>query len=200
MAAPTKFISGILAAAAAFGLAGCALRAKSSATAAAPKPAAPAPAPANVPLSTPQTRVDLPKPQPIDPAALDTEMVPPPPVEAPVATRPPSPPPRRTVRAEAPTPAVTAAPPEPRAEFQEIISQADLKRLQESAQNRRKEVDRILAEANKHHPNKAKSNLIGQIKTFLSQSEEFEKKNDMRMADLLAEKAQILAKDLQNAR
>src|ERR1019366_1289973 len=55
-------------------LAGCELRgkpAKSAVPPAAPKPvASAAPAPAPLPaLSIPQTRVELPKPQPVDPAA-----------------------------------------------------------------------------------------------------------------------------------
>ena len=201
MAAPTRLIPGILAAAMAFGLAGCALRAKTPAATAASKPAAPAPTPAPGPLSTPQTQVDLPKPQPIDPAALDTETVPPPPVEPPVASRPPAPPPRRPVRTEVPPPAVTPPAEQPRQEFQEIISAADLKRLQDSAQSRKKEVGRILeALNNRGHLSKSQQNIVTQIRSFLALSDESEKRNEMRMADLLAEKAQILAKSLQNGR
>src|ERR1035438_7667652 len=68
-------------------LAGCELRgkpAKSAVPPAAPKPvasAAPAPAPPPA-LSIPQTRVELPKPQPVDPAALETEATPPEPLPA----------------------------------------------------------------------------------------------------------------------
>jgi hypothetical protein len=198
MAALTRIIPGILAAAAAIGLTGCALRAKTPpATAAAPKPAAPVPAPAPVPLSTPQTQVDLPKYQPIDSAA--TETVPPPPVEPPVASRPPAPPQRRTVRAETPAPA--AVTPEPaRPEFQEIIPAADLKRLQDSAQSRKREVTHILEVLSKRRLSVSQRNDLASIKSFLAQSDEYEKKNEMRMADLLAEKAQILARNLLNGR
>src|ERR1019366_8693246 len=74
-------------------LAGCELRgkpAKSAVPPAAPKPvASAAPAPAPLPaLSIPQTRVELPKPQPVDPAALETEATPP---EPPPGSRPPPP-------------------------------------------------------------------------------------------------------------
>src|ERR1039458_753861 len=62
-------------------LAGCSLRGKPAKTAivpAAPKPVvAPAPAAPPPALSIPQTRVELPKPQPVDPAALATEPRPP---------------------------------------------------------------------------------------------------------------------------
>src|ERR1039458_4370752 len=106
-------------------LAGCELRgkpAKSAVPPAAPKPvasAAPAPAPPPA-LSIPQTRVELPKPQPVDPAALETEATPPEPPPAvaaparpppgtpaarprrppPPPRRPPQPPPRHQSRAK----------------------------------------------------------------------------------------------------
>src|SRR5215470_12238454 len=61
--------------------AGCVLSGKApkqaAATPAAPKPVAAAPAPPPPPLSIPQTQVELPKPQPLDPAALVTEPAPP---------------------------------------------------------------------------------------------------------------------------
>lgn len=198
MAALARLIPGILGAVAAFGLAGCALRAKTPATAA--TPAAPVPPSSPVPLSTPQTQVDLPKYQPMDPAALTTETVPPPPVEPPVASRPPSPPPRRTVRTEVPAPVVTPQPEPPREEYQEIIPAAELKRLQESAQNRKREVNRILDDFNKRRPSKSQQIVMNQIRSYLSLSDESEKRNEMRMADLLAEKAQILARNLQNGK
>src|ERR1035441_9244475 len=89
-------------------LAGCELRgkpAKSAVPPAAPKPvASAAPAPAPLPaLSIPQTRVELPKPQPVDPAALETEATPP---EPPPAVAAPAPPPPR-----APPPARQPPPP-----------------------------------------------------------------------------------------
>ena len=62
----------VLVAALAIPLAGCAWSGKPKAAVipAPPQPAAPAPAPE--PLSIPQTRVDLPPPQPLDPAAVVT--------------------------------------------------------------------------------------------------------------------------------
>jgi hypothetical protein len=199
MAALTKLIPGILAAVAVVGLSGCSLRAKTkTATAVPPKPAAPAPA--NVPLSTPQTQVELPKPQPIDPAAWNTEPIAAAPVEPPVAPRPPAPLPKRTVRTEVPAPAVTPPPEPPRPEFQEIIPEADQKRYQASAQNRKREIARIIEQLNKRHLTKSQQNDLAAIMTFVAQSDESEKKNEMKMADVLAERAQILAKSLQNGR
>src|ERR1019366_6501733 len=105
-------------------LAGCELRgkpAKSAVPPAAPKPAVnPAPAPPPPPpLSIPQTRVELPKPQPVDPGALETETAPPEPPPAaaaparsrrapPAASQPATPPPPAAPRAPA-----AAGPPPP---------------------------------------------------------------------------------------
>src|SRR5690242_19185411 len=67
----------------------------------------PAPSVPSEPLSIPQTQVQLPRPQPIDPEALAT-----PPVT--VAAEPASQrPPHRTARRTGPNPAPTAAKPEP---------------------------------------------------------------------------------------
>src|ERR1039458_1489423 len=130
-------------------LAGCELRgkpAKSAVPPAAPKPvASAAPAPAPLPaLSIPQTRVAPPKPQPVDPAARETEATPPEPppaVAAPARSR------RATPAARQPPPAPPPAappPPEPRETVQEIVSPAEVKRLQDQAQARRNEVKQIL--------------------------------------------------------
>src|SRR5450759_5943958 len=99
-------------------LAGCSLRgnpAKSAAPPAAPKPVvAPAPAPPPPALSIPQTRVELPKPQAVDPAALATEPRPPelPEPEPPPAAAPARP--RRTSPAasQPASPAAATPPPE----------------------------------------------------------------------------------------
>src|SRR5215813_444319 len=79
-------VEALLAVAAALALAGCALRAKPTVTAAAspPKPVIPAaPPPAPAPLSIPQTNVQLPPPQPVNPDALVTEEQPEEPAGAP---------------------------------------------------------------------------------------------------------------------
>ncbi len=47
---------------------------------------------------------------------------------------------------------------------------------------------------------KARQNAIATIKSFLTLSEEAEDHNDMRQADGFAERAQILAKELQSGR
>ncbi len=183
-------------------IAGCSLRAKPAKTAvtpAAPKPvAAPAPAPAPAgPLSIPQTNVELPSPQPVDPAALATEA--PQPIEAPPAAPPRSrrtgPPANQTVSPAPPaaTPAV-----EPRPAVQEIVTQAEIKRLQEQAQGRRREVKQILDALNRRQLSGAQKDVEATIRSFVTLSEEAEQHGDPRQAVALAERAWILAKELQS--
>jgi membrane-bound lytic murein transglycosylase B len=186
-------------------LAGCELRgkpAKSAVPPAAPKPvasAAPAPAPPPA-LSIPQTRVELPKPQPVDPAALETEATPPEPppaVAAPARSR------RATPAASQPAPASPPAatpPPEPRETVQEIVSPAEVKRLQDQAQARRSEVKQILDRLGRRQLTGTQRNVVATIRNFLTLSGEAENHNDMRQADALAERAQILAKELQSGK
>src|ERR1039458_9796298 len=196
-------------------LAGCELRgkpAKSAVPPAAPKPvASAAPAPAPLPaLSIPQPRVELPKPQPVDPAALETEATPPEPppaVAAPARSR------RATPAASQPAPASPPAatpprppppapppPPEPRKTVQEIVSPAEVKRLQDQAQARRNEVKQILDRLGRRQLTGTQRNVVATIRNFLTLSGEAENHNDMRQADALAERAQILAKELQSGK
>jgi len=187
-------------------LAGCSLRgnpAKSAAPPAAPKPVVtPAPAPPPPALSIPQTRVELPQPQPVDPAALDTETTPPepPPAAAPARSR-------RGIPAISPAggqpaspPAAATSPTEPRETVQEIVSPAELKRLQDRAQGRRREANRILDQLGRRPKTSTQQNVTATIRSFLALSEEAEKRNDPRQADALAERAQILAKELQSGK
>ncbi|HTP33097.1 MAG TPA: hypothetical protein VMJ75_13055 [Candidatus Acidoferrales bacterium] len=202
MAPSRQLTVGILALAATLALAGCAARAKTPVAATAPPksplPAAPATPP---PLSTPQTTIELPKPQPVDPAALETEAPPPPLPEPPAPSRP-SPPRSRTAPRTEPVapPAATPVPEPPRQQFQEIISPTELKRFQDSAQARKRDVARILDSLKSRHLSKAQATIVTNIRSFVDLSNEAENRNEMRMADMLAEKAQILARNLDNAR
>src|ERR1035437_4624194 len=160
-------------------------------------PPAPPPLPA---LPTPQTRVDLPKPQPVDPAALETEATPPEPppaVAAPARSR------RATPAASQPAPASPPASPpqqDPRKPVQEIVSPAEVKRLQDQAQARRNEVKQILDRLGRRQLTGTQRNVVATIRNFLTLSGEAENHNDMRQADALAERAQILAKELQSGK
>jgi hypothetical protein len=189
-------------------LAGCSLRgkpAKSAVVPAAPKPVATAPAPPPpAPLSIPQTRVELPKPQPVDPAALATEPKPPempepPPAVVPARPRRTSPAASQPASPAAATPAAATPPPE-RETFQEIVSPAELKRLQDQAQARRREANQILDQLSRRQLTGAEQGVAATIRDFLALSEEAEKHNDPRQANALAERAQILAKELQSGK
>jgi hypothetical protein len=182
--------------------AGCTLRGKPNAVLppAAPKPAAtPAAAPAPPPpLSIPQTQVELPKPQPVDPAALmvDTtprEPEPEPQLALPARSK------QRTTPAATPTPPAAAPTPEPpRETFREIVSPSESKRLTEQAQGRRREVNQILDQLSRRTLSNAQKSVMATIRNFLALSLEAEGHNDPRGADSLAERAQILAKELQS--
>jgi hypothetical protein len=65
---------------------------------------------------------------------------------------------------------------------------------------RRREVSQILAQMGKVRMSRAQQNVVTSIKNFLALSDEAEKRNDMRQADALAEKAQLLARDLRNGK
>jgi hypothetical protein len=186
-------------------LAGCSLRgkpAKSAIAPAAPKPVVtPAPVPPQPALSMPQTRVELPKPQPVDPAALATEPAPPQPPEPPPATAPARPRRANPATSQPAGPAAATTPPrEPRETFQEIVSPAELKRLQDRALARRREANRILDLLGRRQLTGAEQNVAATVRNFLALSEEAEKHNDPRQADALAERAQILAKELQSGK
>lgn len=187
-------------------LAGCTLGSPKKvavATPVAPKPVVdPTPAPPPGPLSIPQTQVELPKPQPLDPAAL--------PDESPVLTEPPVPPSpvvRNPRRVDSPKPAPQAEPATPpaatpaeqRPAFQEIVPAAELKRLQDRAIGRRNEANDILKQLSRRQQTTQK-NAVDTIRSFLTLSLQAEKQNDMRQADALAERAQILAKELQSGK
>jgi hypothetical protein len=83
---------------------------------------------------------------------------------------------------------------------QEIVSAADLKRLQEQAQARRGEANQILARVTGRSLSPKQQGVVASIRSFLALSDQAERYNDMRQADSLAERAQILAKELQSGK
>jgi hypothetical protein len=89
---------------------------------------------------------------------------------------------------------------EPRETVQEIVPPAELKRLQEEAQQRRREANQILDQLARRQMSGAQLNVAATIRNFLALSVEAEKHNDFRQASSLAERAQILAKELQSGK
>lgn len=179
-----------------------ATKAAAPVTPAAPKPVAAAPPPPPPPLSTPQTRVDLPEPQPVDPAAWEkatSAQDAPPVIKPPASTRKQQPAPAAAPPA---TPPPATAPPAeaPRVAIQEVISPTEFKRLQDQVQGRRREVNQILEQLSKRRPVRGQQTIVNDIRNFMALSDEAEKRNDIRQADAFAERAQILARDLQNGK
>jgi len=170
----------------------------------APKPVvvpAPIPAPPPAPLSTPQTSVTLPQEQPLDEASLETQPVTPPPEPAQAAGPPVRPRSNRAQQPAAPAPAPVAVTPEPpRETVQEIIKPEDKKVLLERALARRNEASQTLERLTKRGLNSTKQANANSIRNFVALSEQAERYNDPRQADALAERAWILAKELQGAR
>jgi hypothetical protein len=202
-----RLVQAILAAALAISLAGCVVRAKPKTTAAVPAAPQPAPAPAAPvpppePLSIPQTLVQLPPPQPFNP-----ESVPDLPVATPEAAAAPS---RNRNRIGSPAPVTPpkpeAAPPvapppvvvEPRPPIQEEVSDAEKKRLQESAHARKRLITRWLDTRGRKGFNPQQQGIVDRIHAFLKDSQAAEDRGDMREADAIAEHAQILLRELQN--
>jgi hypothetical protein len=186
-------------------MAGCVLSGKpKTAVPAVPVAAKPAPAPTPPPappaLSIPQTQVNLPRPQTVDAAALSPDV--PPPVEevveAPLPTRPPA---RRTPATQAPVPPLAVPTPEPVApQIQEIVPAAEAKRLQDQAQARRRDVQQMLDQLQRRPLNTTQQGVVTNIKSLLAASADAEKRTDMKSADALADRAQILARDLINGK
>jgi hypothetical protein len=197
----------ILAACMAISLAGCVLRGSpktAAAVPAAPKPVASAPpAPPPPPLSIPQTNVELPKPQPLDPEALITAPQPEPIPETSTATRsrPRSNPPGQSAASNTPTRVeAPPAPPQPEPErppIQEIVPAAEQKRLQDSVQSRKADINRILDQTKNRRLGPLQQGVVRTIRSLVGLADDAEKHGDFRQADALAERAQILAREFQ---
>jgi hypothetical protein len=199
-----KRVEAILAACMAISLTGCVLRGKTPAANAVPPPkpaavAAPAPAPPPQPLSVPQTSVQLPPAQPLTPEAIASTQPP---------EEPPAPPavPRSTPRRSPPTraettpqgPAAPIVPPEPeRPPIQEALPAAEMKRLQDEADAAKREIVHRIEQVQLHRLTRQQSSLVSRIRSFVKQSDDAEKRGDMRQASELAQRALVLARDLQ---
>lgn len=203
-------------------LAGCVVRSKQQAkvtTPAAPQPAVAPPSPQlPQPLSLPQTQVQLPPKQDITPEALATTQLPPSSPETqpsdtvqsrtprrpagpvagpkPEAASPAGSSAQQSAGVTAPAPAGAPAESETRGPVQEIVPAPEVKRLQDSVAARKQEIRKVLEAAEKRRLNREQRSVVTRIQSFLQQSDEAEKRSDWRQADALAERAQVLAKEL----
>jgi hypothetical protein len=188
-------------------LSGCDLNLKQAKTPPAPQPtvarAAPPPpvqAPTE-PLSTPQTQVRLPQPQPIDPEAVVTPPVPPEPVPQRPKRRRPSAPaasptkPETVETAEAPPP--TEAPAH---RLEPVIPEGQRIQRMEEISARLKEVEQTLKRVNAGPLNDAQKHTAEQIRNFADQAYKAKDQGDIQKASGLADRAQLLLQDLARGR
>ena len=185
-------------------LAGCFLQGKQPAaqtTPAPPAPAAKSSAAPPQPLSVPQTQIEIPTPQPVSEAALaagQTSQDAPEPVAPPRPVRR-SPPAVNAARPEAPaSPAATEEP--TRAPIQEVLTADESKRLQDSAAEHKHEIRRLVDQARLRRLNGHELSVVARIEGMVKLSDDAGAKGDMREADALAERALVLAKDLDSER
>jgi hypothetical protein len=88
--------------------------------------------------------------------------------------------------------------PEARPPIQEELSDAEKKRLQESAHARKRQITRWLDTRGRKGFNPQQKDIVDRIHAFLKDSQTAEDRGDMREADAIAEHAQILLRELQN--
>jgi hypothetical protein len=193
-------VEAIFAVVLALSMAGCVLSGKPKTAAVPPQPqpaVQPKAAPPPEPLSIPQTQVQLPPPQPVN---LDALAVPTPP--EPVEPAPAPKPVRRTAAGSPPQPkpeivGPVAPPAEPeRAPVQEIVPADERKRYQESADASKREIRQLLEHARAHRLTADQKKMVTRVQAFVTQSDDAEKRGDMRQADAFAERGLVLAKDL----
>ena len=84
--------------------------------------------------------------------------------------------------------------------IQEILPAAEQKRLQESADGRKRDIKRVLDQTDLRKLNPGQRDLVARIRTLLSQSDDAGMRNDWRQADALAGQALVLVRELQSGR
>ena len=79
---------------------------------------------------------------------------------------------------------------------QEVLSADERKRLLDSAHSRKADIHQLLIKIKSHRLNPDGNRDVKRIQSLVSQSDNAEKRGDMRQADALAERALILAQEL----
>jgi hypothetical protein len=95
------------------------------------------------------------------------------------------------------TPPAPVAPLENTPPIQEIVPVEEQKKLQEAADNRKREIRQILDQAATRRLNHRETGLKRTIESYLKLFDQAEGKGDLRQANEIAERAWALAKDLQ---
>jgi hypothetical protein len=202
-----RHVQVVLVAVVAIPLAGCVLAGKPKTVAAAPSPPQPtAPAPPPEPLSIPQTNVELPAPQTLNPEALNTtppaestpqaqskpSEVPKPPLPRAPNANPARPPDTQPAQTEQPASEPARTP------IGEILTPDEQKDYKEKAHKYQADTRAVLAAAKPRTSNQQRQKQ--DINNFLKQSEDADNTGDLRLALRLAELAYTLAKELQSGK
>ena len=195
-------------------LSACEMKLPRAKTPAPPQPATaktepPPEAAPSEPLSMPQTQVRLPNPQPIDPEALAN-----PPVNMPADTpsaRRPRPPAKRSgpQPASATSPGkpeaveTTEAPPppteSPRPPIGPVLPDEERRRLNEDIAGRLKEVEQRLSRIAVLRLSDAQKSSVQMIRSFVELSHKAQEQGDIQKASALADRALLLAQELDRA-
>jgi hypothetical protein len=77
-----------------------------------------------------------------------------------------------------------------------VTPAAELKRMQEEAGARKREVRQIVTSIDRHRLNRQQRGLFDRIQSFLKQSDDAESRGEMRQASELAQRALVLAREL----
>ncbi len=177
--------------------AGCAARAARVTPApVTPAPPAPAQAVAEEPISVPQTHVVLPRPQPIQAAALVIAPPQPPPPEPAVQAPKPRSAPKPESRPQA-TQTQPAGPPlPPSRRIRPVESAAERRRLLTAISSHQRQAQAILAKARTRSLSDAEKGTADRIQNFLEQTETALKEQDLQLAEALSSRALLLCKEL----
>jgi outer membrane biosynthesis protein TonB len=190
-------------------LSACELKVKQAKTPPAPQPtvarAEPPPAPpSNDPLSIPQTQVKLPEPQPIAPEAVATPPTPPEPASPrPKPKKRPAPQPPAASPAK-PEPVETAeAPPAtdlPPRRMEPVLPEDQRRQRVEEISNRLHEVDQMLTRVTARGLSDSQKRALERIRSFTARAYKAKDQGDIQTASGLADRALLLAQELDRAR
>jgi hypothetical protein len=148
------------------------------------------------PMAEAQTRVYLPKPQPLDERAIVmVKPVEPPPAPPPAARTAARPAPPTAAAPSAPLPATPSAD-FPRPRIRPVESEAERRRIVRDVAARRNRTLKILGDLATRPLRDAQRETFARVQAFLDQAEAALKENDLRQADELSRRALLLAQDL----
>ncbi len=189
-------------------LSACELKVKQAKTPPAPQPtvarAVPPPTPpSNEPLSIPQTQVKLPEPQPIAAEAVATPPTPPEPASPRPRSRKPQPRPASASPAK-PEPAETAETPPatdlPPRRMEPVLPEEQRRQRIEEISNRLHEVDEMLTRVTARGLSESQKHAVERVRNFAARAYKAKDQGDIQTASGLADRALLLAQELDRAR